>query len=333
MGTRPRQTRAARARPGTAPGPSRGCGALQEAHHEASPRGPFSLARVVKVTASGQVIYRAEKPGCRPFPKPAGRDLFGGVPRNFQVFDALDSLAELTQHIPDQGEHLARYDGWYSHRARGVRAGAGSFSRRPQTDDPSSHDSGERRCLTPSADLHIDRQLLRAAKTDATRRRPARSWALLIQRVWEVTHSSATSAAAKCRSSVSSRPVRKKRSGEFSSTAAYGKDRWPACPRQDLRQSRGDRHAKCNWFWTRSSRAGVWSIFRPISATSRIRAGRKHGPDPLESGKIFHRRSCSRSGVHPVNGYVGGTSVDGTLRVPSPVWPSPIVSSPIWQQP
>ena len=35
--------------------------------------------------------------------------------------------------------------------------------------------------------------------------------------------------------------------------------------------------------------AGVWSIFRPINSTSRIRAGRKHGPDPLESGKIFHR--------------------------------------------
>jgi len=37
------------------------------------------------------------------------------------------------------------------------------------------------------------------------------------------------------------------------------------------------------------SRAGVWSIFRPINSTSRILAGRKHGPDPLESGKIFHR--------------------------------------------
>jgi hypothetical protein len=33
------------------------------------------------------------------------------------------------------------------------------------------------------------------------------------------------------------------------------------------------------------SRVGVWSIFRPINSTSQIRAGRKHGPDPLESGK------------------------------------------------
>ena len=34
----------------------------------------------------------------------------------------LDFLAELTQHIPDKGEHLVRYYGWYSHRQRGQRA-------------------------------------------------------------------------------------------------------------------------------------------------------------------------------------------------------------------
>ena len=50
------------------------------------------------------------KKACRRFPKPAGGDLFGGSPgvspgvaRNFQVFDALDFIAQLTQHIPDPG--------------------------------------------------------------------------------------------------------------------------------------------------------------------------------------------------------------------------------------
>jgi len=85
------------------------------------------------------------------------------VPRNFQVFDALDFLAELTQHIPEKGEHLARYYGWYSHRSRGARA-----------------------AKSPDNPPHIDRRLLEAAMTDATRRRRARSWAALIQRVWEV---------------------------------------------------------------------------------------------------------------------------------------------------
>ena len=62
------------------------------------------------------MVYRAEKADCRRFPTPASGDLAGGPRRNFQVFDALDFLAELTQHIPDKGEHLVRYYGWYSYR-------------------------------------------------------------------------------------------------------------------------------------------------------------------------------------------------------------------------
>jgi Putative transposase len=34
----------------------------------------------------------------------------------------LDFLAEVTQHIPDAGEHLIRYYGWYSNKSRGQRA-------------------------------------------------------------------------------------------------------------------------------------------------------------------------------------------------------------------
>ena len=41
----------------------------------------------------------------------AGRDLFDGVARNFQVFDPLDFIAELTQHIPESRKHLVRYFG------------------------------------------------------------------------------------------------------------------------------------------------------------------------------------------------------------------------------
>ena len=48
---------------------------------------------------------KAEKAGCQPFPKAASEDLLGGVARNFQVFEPLDFLAELTQHIPNPGEH------------------------------------------------------------------------------------------------------------------------------------------------------------------------------------------------------------------------------------
>jgi hypothetical protein len=38
------------------------------------------------------------------------------------LFLPLDFLAELTQHIPNKGEHLIRYYGHYSNKARGMRA-------------------------------------------------------------------------------------------------------------------------------------------------------------------------------------------------------------------
>ena len=85
-------------------------------------RCPFSLARVVRLSDDGSIIYRAEQDQCRRFPGPASADLRGGPRRNFQVFSALDFLAELTQHFPNKGEHLVRYYGWYSHRQRGMRA-------------------------------------------------------------------------------------------------------------------------------------------------------------------------------------------------------------------
>lgn len=95
-------------------------------------RCPFSLGRIIKVTPrrqgyggqadSGQVVYKAEHDACRKFPDPASENLKGGVARNFQLFDALDFLAEVTQHIPEPRAHTIRYFGWYSNKSRGVRA-------------------------------------------------------------------------------------------------------------------------------------------------------------------------------------------------------------------
>ncbi len=63
-------------------------------------RCPFRLSRLVKVTDTGQVIYKAEKQACRAFPEADGDGLQPGPRRNFQVLDSLDFLAEFTQHIP-----------------------------------------------------------------------------------------------------------------------------------------------------------------------------------------------------------------------------------------
>ena len=98
-------------------------------------RGPFSLARMIRVTDQGQVIYLAEKNAPQRFPKPASADLFGDVPRNFQLFDPLDFIAELTQHIPDTRRHLTRYFGFYSSKARGLRAKANGQRHGIEIDD------------------------------------------------------------------------------------------------------------------------------------------------------------------------------------------------------
>jgi len=132
-------------------------------------RCPFSLARVVRLTADGSVIYRAEQPECRRFPGPASGDLRSGPKRNFQVFSALDFLAEVTQHIPEKGEHLVRYYGWYSHRQRGIRAKAAAQGSGPSCDSPS-----------------IDRTALDAEKSAGARAGSISTWARLIKRVYEV---------------------------------------------------------------------------------------------------------------------------------------------------
>ena len=85
-------------------------------------RCPFSQARMIEVTEAGKVIYKTEHNAVGRFPEPGDGELLAGPARNFQVFDPLDFLAEVTQHIPDPGEHLIRYYGWYSNKTRGQRA-------------------------------------------------------------------------------------------------------------------------------------------------------------------------------------------------------------------
>ncbi|MSR64780.1 MAG: hypothetical protein EXS18_03245, partial [Verrucomicrobiae bacterium] len=85
-------------------------------------RCPFSLDRMLRAGNDGQVIYHAEHSDPRVFPLPGSADLLGGTKRNYQVFEPLDFLAEITQHIPEPGQHLIRYYGWYSNKTRGIRA-------------------------------------------------------------------------------------------------------------------------------------------------------------------------------------------------------------------
>jgi hypothetical protein len=85
-------------------------------------RCPFSQARMIEVTQEGKVLYKTGDNRLGRFPEAASDDLLPGPKRNFQIFDPLDFLAEVTQHIPEMGEHLIRYYGWYSNKKRGQRA-------------------------------------------------------------------------------------------------------------------------------------------------------------------------------------------------------------------
>jgi hypothetical protein len=61
-------------------------------------RCPFSLWRLIKVSKTGQVIYKSEKDACRAFPDPRAADLASVAKRNVQILSPLDFLAEFTQH-------------------------------------------------------------------------------------------------------------------------------------------------------------------------------------------------------------------------------------------
>jgi len=85
-------------------------------------RCPFAQARMVKVTPEGKVLYRADHHNPLPFPKWRALPTERTLTRNFEIFDPLDFLAQVTQHIPDKGQHLIRYYGRYSNKTRGCQA-------------------------------------------------------------------------------------------------------------------------------------------------------------------------------------------------------------------
>jgi hypothetical protein len=109
-------------------------------------RCPFSLGRMVKLTDDGKVMYRAVHADCIRFPQLGKEmDLRPGMRRNYQVFEPLDFLASVTQHIPDKGEHQIRYYGFYSNKSRGMRAAeTGDVQPREQPEQLSAYQLKQR---------------------------------------------------------------------------------------------------------------------------------------------------------------------------------------------
>jgi len=97
--------------------------------------------------ATGTVIYRSK--------------MHAGLKRNFQVMPGAQWLELLCKHIPDRHEHLVRYVGWYSNRARGERAKALKAQQPAKT--------------PPAAEAAVSEFATRAKAT----------WARLIRKVYE----------------------------------------------------------------------------------------------------------------------------------------------------
>jgi hypothetical protein len=68
-------------------------------------RSPFSQQKMRYQPKSLIVIYRST--------------MNPTLKRQFEVFHVLDWIAAFPAHIPNQGEHLVRYYGWYSNVSRG----------------------------------------------------------------------------------------------------------------------------------------------------------------------------------------------------------------------
>jgi hypothetical protein len=118
-------------------------------------RNPFSLEKIRYIEKSGSVIYRSAMS-------------HGKSKKNFEIFDAEEFIATITQHIPDKSFQLVRYYGWYSNRSRGNRRKQGL------------HKSGEElETVTTAVEvLNISEHKVKKI--------PSKTWRECIKKVWEV---------------------------------------------------------------------------------------------------------------------------------------------------
>ena len=72
-------------------------------------RTPLSQKKILPAGSSDdKIIYRSR--------------LNPSLKRNFRIFDPPEWIAAITSHIPDKGQQMIRYYGYYSNKARGKRA-------------------------------------------------------------------------------------------------------------------------------------------------------------------------------------------------------------------
>jgi hypothetical protein len=132
---------------------------------EISPLIPFIVAFVVSFfTSMGGVLFHTAMAARYADTGLAGvtqDPASGSTPHEYgktkETFDALDWLALLTTHIPNRGEQMVRYYGYYSNKSRGMRKKAGR-----------------------------DNEVSALIDSDVSRKAFRKNWARLIQKIYNV---------------------------------------------------------------------------------------------------------------------------------------------------
>jgi len=118
-------------------------------------RNPFSEKKLTYKEDTGMVIYKSKM-------------THGKDKKNFLVVTAEEFIAAIIQHIPEKSFQMVRYYGYYSNKARGVRAKEAELAEQP--DSTSIPDEIE----------VVD------VSSYKPRRIPSKTWRDCIKKVWEV---------------------------------------------------------------------------------------------------------------------------------------------------
>ena len=113
---------------------------------------------MIQTTAEGNVACRATREKRVAFPTRNDTQFRRGVSPNFEIFEPLDFIAEVTQHIPEHGAQTVRYYGWYSNKARGIRAKAAEVAKATQS-----------MALSPSTPMTATRRTVNCVVCDGRR--------------------------------------------------------------------------------------------------------------------------------------------------------------------
>ena len=80
-------------------------------------RNPVALSRLEYWSDDATLTYHSDKPT--------------GPTAGSETVDVLEFLARVVSHIPNKGQVLQRYYGWYANRTRGIRRRAGAHEQPP----------------------------------------------------------------------------------------------------------------------------------------------------------------------------------------------------------